>query len=396
MSDRPQETSDGQEESKPRQSKVRVATDQLREHILDNLTPGMQLPTEFQLCQLLGVSRNTVRAAIKLLLGDGWLKRERRTRPIVTAPRSRPVRTSGLVVRGRHSYLFHDPFLADLTSTLHLASAAHGRSLLHIYSHRLRIRTPFLSWSPNVRAVDSFLMLNTFEPAIIAEAARLAPTVSLDMECRLPHVSSLFFDQYAAVHMGFKYLCDLGHRRIAFADRSQVTTDPTIRDRRIAYDKLVRLAGLPTDDRWVYVFTTGKPNFCEWFRQFPESERPTAVLANDLYANVIGPLLSGRVMIPEQVSVVAIGAAEYGNHSVGWGAFRQRRAAQAAGASFDDSQHKAILSRFPTVTYLPVEEMATAAIDEVVRRVADPTCEPIHRQFAPELVLGDTTGPPAD
>ncbi|MDD4889513.1 MAG: GntR family transcriptional regulator, partial [Phycisphaerae bacterium] len=219
--------------SMTRQSKVRTSADRLREHILSHLNPGDQLPTEHDLSRFLDVGRNTVRSAIAVLLEDGWLKRNPRTRPIVSTPRSRPVRTSGLLCAsaGGASMLFRASFASDLVNTLHTASAMRGRSVLHIYGMRPHRVRPLPGWSPNVRMVDSFLTLELFDEHLVAEATRLAPVICLDVECRLPRVSSLFFDQQMAVHMGLKYLYDLGHRRIAFADRSSASLDPGVMQR---------------------------------------------------------------------------------------------------------------------------------------------------------------------
>jgi len=53
--------------------------------------PADQFPTEEQLCQEYGVSRGTVGRAIKILVDEGWLRREQGRGTFVTRPSLSPV-----------------------------------------------------------------------------------------------------------------------------------------------------------------------------------------------------------------------------------------------------------------------------------------------------------------
>lgn len=73
----------------------RKIADQLREQIASGaLQPGDRLPTEHQLQELHGVSRNTVRLATAVLVNEGLVE-------------SVPGRTGGMVVRERVTLTFH-------------------------------------------------------------------------------------------------------------------------------------------------------------------------------------------------------------------------------------------------------------------------------------------------
>lgn len=64
----------------------------LRKRIeLGEFKPGDQFPTEEQLCQEYGVSRGTVGRAIKILVDEGWLRREQGRGTFVTRPSLSPV-----------------------------------------------------------------------------------------------------------------------------------------------------------------------------------------------------------------------------------------------------------------------------------------------------------------
>ena len=64
----------------------------LRERIESSeFKPDDQFPTEVQLCQEYGVSRGTVGRAIKILVDEGWLRREQGRGTFVTRPSLSPV-----------------------------------------------------------------------------------------------------------------------------------------------------------------------------------------------------------------------------------------------------------------------------------------------------------------
>lgn len=73
----------------------RKIADELRERIIGGtLKPGDRLPTEAQLQEQHGVSRNTVRLATALLINEGLVE-------------SVPGRTGGIIVRERHTLTYH-------------------------------------------------------------------------------------------------------------------------------------------------------------------------------------------------------------------------------------------------------------------------------------------------
>jgi DNA-binding FadR family transcriptional regulator len=63
-----------------------VVADKLTEHVLGELSPGMRIPSEAELAERYGVSRVTMREAIKMLSGRGLLDVSRGRRAIVRQP----------------------------------------------------------------------------------------------------------------------------------------------------------------------------------------------------------------------------------------------------------------------------------------------------------------------
>ena len=50
-----------------------IVADKLTDHVLGELSPGMRLPSEAELAERYGVSRVTMREAVKMLSGRGLL-----------------------------------------------------------------------------------------------------------------------------------------------------------------------------------------------------------------------------------------------------------------------------------------------------------------------------------
>lgn len=63
-----------------------IVADKLTEHVLGELSPGMRLPSEAELAERYGVSRVTMREAVKMLSGRGLLDVSRGRRAIVRQP----------------------------------------------------------------------------------------------------------------------------------------------------------------------------------------------------------------------------------------------------------------------------------------------------------------------
>lgn len=63
-----------------------IVADKLTDHVLSELSPGMRLPSEAELAERYGVSRVTMREAVKMLSGRGLLDVSRGRRAIVRQP----------------------------------------------------------------------------------------------------------------------------------------------------------------------------------------------------------------------------------------------------------------------------------------------------------------------
>jgi GntR family transcriptional repressor for pyruvate dehydrogenase complex len=69
-------------------SPTNATVDALNKLVIEELEPGSQLPSEASLAESLGVSRLTVREALKVLSGRGLVELQRGKRAVVREPDS--------------------------------------------------------------------------------------------------------------------------------------------------------------------------------------------------------------------------------------------------------------------------------------------------------------------
>lgn len=89
----------------------KLVAEQIKQHIIDNgLNPGDKLPTEKEMCQILGVSRSSVREAVKSLQSLGIIETKQREGIVV-----RSLGSGALVDYLTFGLQFADPNVTDLT-----------------------------------------------------------------------------------------------------------------------------------------------------------------------------------------------------------------------------------------------------------------------------------------
>lgn len=381
----------------PRASLAGQAADHLRRQIVTRFNPSDPLPSERELGRLLGVSRKTVRKAIEQLCGEGWLARPRGGAPRVAKPPSRPVHTSGLIVPMDANSLLHSRFYRDVTSGLHEAAVANQRSILYLFSlagHKGDLLSALMGL-PNIRMVDSLLTLEVFDETVMAELARLAPVVALDTDCRAAGVSSICFDHEASTQMAFKYLYDLGHRRIGIAIRPLPDVDPAIQARHRGFVQAMQRVGLSlTSDLELRPRFDGVARAAERFLTLPAYRRPTALVATENAWPLIYALTRRGVRIPQDLSIVTIGRREGWMECLDrlWEIENPRRQPSR-------DEHDRFLCSIPptmrglvlTTVELPARRMGRLGMAELIRRLEQPGGECTHQVLPMQLRLGTST-----
>jgi LacI family transcriptional regulator len=184
--------------------------------------------------------------------------------------------------------------------------------------------------------------------------------VAIDNAAPELHVDTISLDNRKAAEIAVRHLLSFGHRRIGtvmgFAHQHVAN------QRFIGFRDALKEQGIAVDEAFV-----GKGNFriedayraCQNLLALPE--RPTALfVANNLMLiGVMRALSEAGVSVPDDISV----------------------------ASIDDFPWASAFQPALTVVRQPIAEMASAALDRLVRRLDGDDGEPQHLVFAPELII---------
>lgn len=378
----------------------RVA-EEIRQHILTRCHPDQRLASEREWAAQLGVSRKTVRNALANLADQGWVRRVPGQGFRVSRPRRQPSGATGLFFLAEPVYLLMEPFYRQVFLGISEVASRAGRGLVNFFGHAMRSPdvTPTTFWEPNLRAVDSLLILSLFNREMIAHAGQVHPVVCLDVDYDVPGVSFASFDHGLSLKLAVKYLMDLGHRRIGYVGRT-VSIDPAVTGRVAGYHEAMRWAGLTGDEQWL--LATKSPQSAEavvarWSRMSAQT-RPTALVVADNFWPVLAWATLMGIAVPEQLSLVAIGASQTWHDFVSFeqteSGLPERPASVHERILASRSLNLQLIAVGPTTVVLPAREMGQWGMAEVQRRLADPATAPARQRFIPQLAEGNTSGPP--
>jgi DNA-binding LacI/PurR family transcriptional regulator len=289
----------------------------LREAIATRQFPGNQLPTEVEIADQLGVSRETVRRAAETLQREGLLVKFRRkgtfTHPdqLALQIRTRPSTLLGYLqadyqARGQEETATRT--MSGLMLQGALAEAdTQGFALVVRQTPHLRMGDAFQQLNQNAR-LRGVIFASYGEEKLLRRVAGLGlQTVLLDHDLHLPQISSVRDDSFEAARQAVRYLAELGHRRIAFANWHRTDLNPW---RIMGYRQGLHDAKLPR--RRIWELTTELTE--AGARQVVEAllalkPAPTALYCfnNSLARQVIDELRRRGLRVPEDLSVVGAG-----------------------------------------------------------------------------------------
>ena len=345
----------------------------LRHAIAEDRFPNGKLPTEVELAEQLGVSRETVRLAAEGLQREGLLVKIRSRGTFTQAPRM-PGQIRGVASK-LLGYMQTDFVAADgqeevanrSISGLMLqgALAEAGREGFQLMVQH----TPTNDWRKVVQALSQDVRLRGLICASYDEEKVLrrlstsgTTTILLDGDTNLPGIHTVRDDSTEGASDAIKYLARLGHRRIAYAhwDRSDMN-----RWRLLGYRQGLREAGLARRRQWEITTELTESGSRLMIERFMElSPLPTALYCfnNTLASFAVAELRRRRVRVPEDVSVIGAGGEEIPGltcHQVDW--------------------------------YL----MGRTAVEILLRALANPKVDkPVHHLIAHALRMGQTAAPP--
>lgn len=305
----------------------------LRQAIADGRFASGKLPTEVELAEQLGVSRETVRLAEESLQREGLIVKIRRRGTFTRPPRL------GGTIKGsetqRHLGYLQTDFVAASGSEEVANRAIGGLILQGVVAeagesgYRLIVQhTPHMHWRKTAKkfteegqllglicaSYDEEKLLRNF-------AASGLPTVLVDGDTNVPRIHSVRDDSFEGAREAIRHLVQLGHRRIAYANWARVEMNPV---RPLGYRKGLRDAGLSCRRSWEILTDLTEAGAAAMIDALlAQSPRSTALYCfnNTLAKFAIAELRRRNLRVPEDISVVGAGGEDVLGltcHQVDW------------------------------------------------------------------------------
>jgi len=297
---------------------VQQVTQMLREAIKNGQFIGDRLPTEVELADQLGVSRETVRRATDTLAKEGLLKKFRRKGTFTHHPelnlqfQPAPSTLLGYLQADYPASTGQEEAVTRAISGLMLQGAIEeaGRSGFDLVVRRApqaQMSKAFQKLSQSAR-LRGMLFASYGEEKLLRQVAGLGlPTVLLDHDLPLPRISSVRDDSFEGARQAIHHLADLGHRRIALALWHRTDLNPW---RLMGYRQGLRDAKLPRRRAWeLYTELTAAGAEQVVDQLLKLTPRPTTLVCfnNSLARWVMEVLPKHGVRVPEDLSIMGSG-----------------------------------------------------------------------------------------
>jgi LacI family transcriptional regulator len=325
----------------------------LRQAIAEGRWPGGRLPTEIELAEQLGVSRETVRLATEVLQRDGLVLKLRRkgtfTQPAPGAAQLRLPESRFLgylqmdyqTAQGQEEAAIRAISGLMLQGAIEEAGASGYKVVIqHVPYGQLRQGFAELSEHTQLRGV---IFASCGEEKLLRRVVGLGlPTVLLDHELHLPGINSVRDDSFGEARQAVRYLASLGHRRVAIAHWHQAELNPW---RLRGYRQGLKEAGLPRRRVWEVLTelteTGARGVVATWLGLSP---RPTALYCfnNTLARLVVEEVLRQGLRVPQDLSVMGAGGEEVPGltcHETDWHAMGRTAVQIALRALADPEGH---------------------------------------------------------
>lgn len=294
-----------------RAPKYQLLVDWIKEQIASgSVKRGEKLHSENQLCEMFGISRQTVRQALGLLEAEGFLERRRGSGTFIRRERrSHESRTIGVISTYTDDYIFPS-IIRGIESVLMREHYAMQLSFTHnrVENELLAVRQMIAG------GVDGIIV----EPT---KSSLPNPNIALYEEAQAAGIAVLFFnarypslpfpcvclDDRAAGREATRYLIGRGHRNIAGIFLSD---DQQGHLRYAGYLDALLEARLPLNaERLLWYATEDAPTlFCDVDRILGRLEDSTAVLCyNDQIAAQLSLFLNANGLhIPADISLISV------------------------------------------------------------------------------------------
>lgn len=303
---------------------------QLRAAIAAGKYAQGQLPTEIELADELGVSRETVRRATETLAAEGILVKYRRKGTFLKDRATSDAKPASRLV----GFIQADYRLSDGSgepTTRHIGrllldgalDAARQRDLDLVVqrasSAELARRAARLLASTSPAGL---LFASLAEEKLLRRlAGRGVPMVLVDHDAPLAGVSTLRDDSVGGAHLAVEHLASWGHRHIAIAYWRATELNPW---RLQGYRDALRALGLMRRRQWELLTDLGASGAREVVARWRELKpRPTAIYCfnNSLAVQILTALHEAGLRVPADVSLIGGGGEDHATltyHQCDW------------------------------------------------------------------------------
>ncbi len=295
----------------------------LRRAIAERAFPDGKLPTEVELAERFGVSRETVRRSTEVLQNEGLLRKVRR-RGTVLAGELRSLQWTAAAQPSRLIAYVQAEYRGAAGEVEGVTAGIEGLMLQGVVQAAESADRDVLvrSATPNRlrQTVEQLAARYRLEGVIAASFAedkvlrrlggRPLPIVLLDHDMPLPKVSSLRDDSAAGSRLAVEHLVSLGHRRIAYVHWHRAELNPW---RLRGYREALRAAHIAVRRSYeLYSEVTAAGARSAGAQLLALEPRPTAVVCfnNTLARHVIDALRPLGVRVGDELSVVGCGGEE--------------------------------------------------------------------------------------
>lgn len=268
------------------------------------LSPGSRIPPELELGEVYGISRGTVRQAMRGLSEAGLIRRETKNGTVVSAPpQATAIRTERII--GVVFPETRDAFCLDVMKGVQAACRERDYHAAFGYSHHSSEVERAEVMRMRAARFGGVLVLPHDNAALFAELQRDGyPFVCVDQAFEEVPSDFVGVDNVGASFGATEHLIGLGHRRIAFVHQnSELAHAPsTVRDRYAGYRSALTAYGLPFELPWV-VAVDQDSSYLDFLVR---PERPGAVVAvNDHTALKVRDMaLRSGLSVPEDLAIV--------------------------------------------------------------------------------------------
>lgn len=270
------------------------------------LAKGSRLPTEMALMARHGVSRGTVRQALRGLSDAGLVRRETKNGTVVTlgVGSELPEKPLGRII----GVIFpetRDAFCLDIMKGVQAACRERGAHAAFGYSHHSSALERAEVTRMKRAGFGGVLVLPHDDAALFRElAAARYPFVYLDQALAEVPGDFVGVDNVAASFGATEHLLGLGYRSVAFVHQNSgfAEAPSTVRERFRGYQDALTAHGLPFDPACLVAATTER-DYAEFALSAPRPR--AAVCANDsTAAKLLEAAATAGVRVPQELAVV--------------------------------------------------------------------------------------------